>query len=172
MTTMQRREGRQMKRWHASMILALFILGGCCPAKPPSPPASATPAAIDPLATEIVGKWKLVRAGGKPPMEQYIKSQIVEIAADGMWNSKIEAQLPGFGSPDTFSAKGTWTLSDGELSLKNAVANGIRVVGDGPATEKGKMRMESGRLIIEPDPFMAVKKRDAGPTAGEYERDH
>ncbi|HJT79077.1 MAG TPA: hypothetical protein VJ739_17910 [Gemmataceae bacterium] len=97
---------------------------------------------------DVAGKWRLVRVGGKAPseLEIKIKSQEVEIAADGSWKSRIEFQLPGFGAPDVFNA-------DGRLSLPDS-----------------RIRVESGRMVVEPDFFMPARPKGTPEGASEYER--
>jgi hypothetical protein len=97
---------------------------------------------------EVAGKWRLTRVGGKSPVELEVKirSQEVEIAADGSWKSKIEFKLPGFGVPDVFNAEGKLSLPD------------------------SRIRMESGRMVVEPDFFMPVRPKGTPEGASEYER--
>src|SRR5207247_7698043 len=98
------------------------VVNGCNSAKE-SPAPNTKSARVE----DLVGKWRLARVGGKSPaeLEIKIKSQEVEIAADGSWKSKIEFQLPGFGVPDVFNA-------DGKLSLPDS-----------------RIRVESGRMVVE-----------------------
>jgi len=156
-----------MNRGHMLPILFFLpiALMGCIGDK-----AATSPAAASKRTDAIIGKWKLVRAGEKPPADLNIQSQLIEIMANGTWTSKIEFQIPGFGRPDTFNANGTWTLTADELSLQNTPSGGITVGGGGADLRTGRVRMESGHLFVDPDPFMQVKKKGTGPTAGEYER--
>ena len=132
--------------------------------KPPEPTAGSV------RAEEIVGKWRLVRAGGKSPDELNIKSQEIDIAADGTWTSKILFQIPGFGQPDTFTGKGKWSLAGDGINYEYSPAGGLAVAGSGPNSGKSQVRLEAGRLVVDPDFFMQVRKPGAPPVAGEYER--
>jgi formylglycine-generating enzyme required for sulfatase activity len=157
-----------------SMFVAcsLAILAcGCRSDTKPSDPANApTERETDGLrAKDLVGQWRLVRAGGQPPLELYIKSQEIDIAADGTWTSKVEMQPPGRAS-DRFHGKGTWALADGKLNWKYTVEGGVVVRGSGPDSGKSSVRLESGRLIVDPDFFMQARKTGTDPVAGEYER--
>ena len=107
---------------------------------------------------DVVGKWRLVRAGGAPPAERNIKSQEIDIAADGTWTSRVEVQPPE-GAADSFHGKGTWALADGMLYWTSTVK------GSGPNAGESGVRLESGRLIVAPD-FLIRK----GAVHGEYER--
>jgi formylglycine-generating enzyme required for sulfatase activity len=148
-----------------------FFACGCNPDKKPSDPAKApTERETDGLqAKDLVGKWRLVRAGGQPPLELYIKSQEIDIAADGTWTSKVEMQPPGRTS-DSFHGKGTWALADGNLNWRYTAEGGVIVRVSGPDSGKSSVRLESGRLSVDPDFFMQARKTGTDPVAGEYER--
>jgi hypothetical protein len=118
---------------------------------------------------DVVGKWRLVRAGGQPPAELYIKSQEIDIAANGTWTSKVEVQPPERAA-DRFHGKGTWALADGMLYWTYAVQGGVVVKGSGPDSGESSVRLESGRLIVDPDFFMQARKSGTDAVAGEYER--
>ncbi len=150
--------------------LAIFVCG-CNSDKKPSDPgtAPAEPEANGPQVNDLVGKWRLVRAGGQPPTELYIKSQEIDIAADGTWTSKVEVQPPQRAA-DRFQGRGTWSLADGVLKWKYTVEGGVVVAGSGPDSGKSSVRLESGRLIVDPDFFMQAKKSGTTDVAGEYER--
>jgi hypothetical protein len=148
------------------------LICGCNSDKKSSDPgkAPAEPDASGLRAKDLVGKWRLVRAGGKPPAELYIKSQEIDIAADGAWTSKVEIQPPQFSAPDRFQGKGTWSLADGVLNWKYTVQGGAVVSDSGPDSGKSSVRLESGRLIVDPDFFMQARKSGTDAVAGEYER--
>ena len=116
---------------------------GCNSGKQPS-----TSAANAVRLEELVGKWRLIRVGGKDleKLAIKIKMQEVTIEADGKWTSKIEFQLPGFGVPDVFTANGTLALPDSRL------------------------RLESGKLVVEPDFFMPARPKGTPEGPSEYER--
>ncbi len=102
-------------------------------------------------------------------MDFLIKSQEIDIAPDGTWTSKIEWQVPGLGSPDTYQGKGKWSLADGSLNYEYGPGSGLRPGRSEAATGKSSVRLEGGRLVVDPDFFMQARKE--GPAvAGEYER--
>jgi len=150
--------------------LAVFVLG-CNSDKKTSDSgkAPAEPEASGLRAKDLVGKWRLVRAGGEPPIELYIKSQEIDIAADGTWTSKVEIQPPDR-ALDKFKGQGTWLLADGVVSYQYTDQGGMLVSGSGPNSGKSSVRLESGRLIVDPDFFMQARKRGTDAVAGEYER--
>src|ERR1700730_13559361 len=104
-----------MRRCGSAVVVCclMAVACGCTSGK-----QSSAPAADAVRAEDLVGKWRLVRAGGQPPAELWIKSQEIDIAPDGTWASKIEFQLPGLGQPDTFTGKGTWALADGGINYQ------------------------------------------------------
>lgn len=106
---------------------------------------------------EIVGKWRLVRADGKPPAEWWIKSHEIDLAADGTWTCKVvgEGYLDGM----TVNGGGTWSLADGVMSYTNGVNKGT-----------AKVRLEAGHLTVDPGVFISIRKKSPGPIAAEYER--
>ena len=115
------------------------------------------------LERRMVGKWRLVRAGGQAPADSWIKSQEIDLAANGTWTSKIEGD--GFAAGMTAKGGGTWSVAGDVLTCTL----------DGPGNPKGvdtvksQVRIESERLIVDPDHFMQVRKK--GPAVvGEYER--
>ena len=112
----------------------------------------------------------MVRAGGQPPAELYIESQEIDIAADGTWTSKVQVQPPQrAGNPDRFDGKGTWSLAGDTVSYRYA-PQGLVVGGAGPDAGKSRVRVEPGRLIVDPDFFMQARKSGTPPVAGEYDR--
>ena len=160
---------------HLNWILVPYCLTvaicGCNSDSPPS--SSQQPSEIvapGVRAEEIVGKWHLVRAGGKPPIELYIKSQEIDIAKDGTWTAKIEVQPPQMAS-DRFMGQGTWSLADGVMSYEKTSPQGVMVIaGSDLNSGKSHIRVGSGRLIVDPDFFMGARKSGTDPVAGEYER--
>jgi hypothetical protein len=163
-----------MKTWYGLVFTCCLaiIVCGCNSDKKPSDPgkAPAEPDANGLRAKDLVGNWRLLRAGGKPPTDLYIKSQVIDIAADGTWISKVEIQPPQFSAPDRFQGKGTWSLADGVLNWKYTVQGGVMVSGSGPDSGKSSVRLDSGRLIVDPDFFMQARKSGTDAVAGEYER--
>jgi hypothetical protein len=155
----------------------MFAPTGCNSEKPSNTSKKAEEAAkknAEPVTkgiqpSQLVGKWRLVRAGGKPPIELYIKSQEIDIAADGTWTSNVETQPPNFGA-DRFGGQGTWSLADGVLSYKYSAKGGLLIAGSGTNSGKCAVRLESGKLIVDPDCFMQVQKTGTAKVAGEYER--
>src|SRR4051794_20942504 len=65
---------------------------------------------------QLVGNWKLVKAGEEAPTAIGIQLQQIDFAADGKWTSKINFQIPGFGVADQFTNTGTWSLSGATLT--------------------------------------------------------
>jgi len=109
-------------------------------------------------AEDLVGKWRLVRAGGQPPTEMWIYSREMDIAADGTW--KVTQRGAGkvlAGMNQTCG--GTWSLADGVVTYTNGGADSL----------KSQVKLESGRLIVEPDFQMGMVKKGP-PVTGEYER--
>lgn len=106
-------------------------------------------------ADELVGKWRLVRAGGEPPAALNIKSVLIDIASDGTWASEIEMQGQFAGM--SMKGGGKWSLADGVASYTSGANAG-----------KSRVRLESGRLILDPD--FTVRKDGTTELVGEYER--
>ena len=106
-----------MRSFIQVLLLCFFICGCSSEKKPTEQGAPQLEPEISGLHKDIVGKWRLVRAGGKPPIEFYIKSQEIDIAADGTWTSKVEVQPPNFAS-DCFMGQGKWSLADGRHELR------------------------------------------------------
>ncbi len=107
-------------------------------------------------AEDVVGKWWLVRAGGKSPAEAFINSMELDFAADGTWKNKIEWQGPLAGM--TMAGGGTWSLADGVVSFTNGADKG-----------QSRVSLSAGRLALDPD--FTLRKNDATktPLAVEYE---
>lgn len=149
---------------HFNWILVPYCLTiAICGCNSDPPPNSSQPASVSASqgvrAEDILGKWHLVRAGGKPPVELYINSQEIDIAKDGAWTSKIEFQKPHQPAED-ITNQGTWSLAGGVIAIE----------GSDHKTGKSQVRVESGRLILDPDVFMAARKKGTDAVAGEYER--
>jgi hypothetical protein len=124
-------------------LSALLAPGGCG-----SPKAAPETARVGARVTDLAGKWRLVRVAGKAPaeLEIPIKSQEVTVATDGTWKSRIEFTLPGLRVPDTFDA-------DGKL-----------------ADPDPRVRLKSGRMVVESDFFMPAKPKGTPDGPNEYER--
>jgi len=123
---------------------------GCDSGKRPSQPAAQPVRAED-----VVGKWRLVRAGGQPPTALNIKSLQIDIAEDGTWVSEIEiqGQLTGM----SMKGGGNWSIADSVVSYTSGANSG-----------KSRARLESGRLVLDPD--FSVRKDSTQEVSGEYER--
>jgi hypothetical protein len=146
--------------------LAIFLCG-CNSDKKPSDPGKAPkePDASGLQSKDLVGKWRLVRADGKPPAEWWIKALDIDIVADGTWKSKMEGSgevLAGM----TVTGGGTWSLADGVLSYTRDGQGNPK----GVDTVKSQVRVESGHLVVDPDFFMQMRKKSPNPIAAEYER--
>jgi len=156
----------------AFLLIAALISTGCTGSKGTEPTPESVPTEDSTTkslrAGDIVGKWRLVRAGGQSPGEIHIRLQEIDIAADGTWTSKIVVKRPG-AYPDVFGNQGTWSLADGRMSLKFQ-PTGLVVVGSKPVPDSSQVRLEAGRLVIAPDCFMQISKQGTPPLAGEYER--
>ncbi len=120
-------------------------------------PNTAGPNADGLRAADLVGKWRLVRADGKTPAETSLKSQELELAADGTWTSTIEmgGQLAGM----TLKGSGTWSIAPNGVSYANGQDKGT-----------SRVSLSSGRLTLDPD--FHHRKNDAAktPITCEYER--
>jgi hypothetical protein len=125
-------------------------LCGCDSGKHQSQPA-AQPVRAD----DLVGKWRLVRAGGQPPPALNIKSLQIDIAADGTWVSEIEMQGQFAGM--SMKGGGKWSMADGVVNYTSGANSG-----------KSRARLESGRLVLDPD--LSVRKDGTQEVTGEYER--
>jgi hypothetical protein len=148
------------------IVLVAFAVGGCNSAKP-----SASASADTSRPKDLVGKWKLVKAGGKPPDELGYKSLEIDFKPDGTWNSTTVFQMPGFGAPDTFLGHGKWSVDGDQLAYEfDLLAGGMKITGSGPDSGKVRIRREAGRLTVDPNCFAQVRKKDSEPVAGEYER--
>lgn len=99
--------------------------------------------------------WHLVRAGGQPPAALNIKSLQIDIAADGTWVSAIEMQGQFAGM--SMKGCGKWSTADGVVSYTSGANSG-----------KSRVRLDSARLILDPD--FTVRKDGTQEVAGEYER--
>src|SRR5437773_334083 len=88
---------------------------------------------------DLLGKWRLVRVGGQPPAAYDFKSFHIDIAADGTWTSQIVTQGQFVGVM-SIKGGGKWSLADGVVSYTSGDNSG-----------KSRVRLESGRLILDPD---------------------
>jgi formylglycine-generating enzyme required for sulfatase activity len=149
----------------AAFALTLCACSGCGNRneKEPDPPPKSDPSPKSDPAANLMGKWRLVRAGGQPPAEWWIESLEIDLAADGKWTSTTvgQASLQGM----TVKGGGTWSLAVGTLSITR----------DGPGNPKGtetlksQVRLQSGRLVVDPDHFIQAGK-EGRTGASEYER--
>jgi hypothetical protein len=103
----------------------------------------------------LEGKWRLVRAGGQPPAAVNIKSLWIDIAADGSWVSEIE--MEGQFAGMSLKGEGKWSLAEGVITYTSGANSG-----------KSRMRLVSGRLILDPD--FTVRKGGTAEVLCEYER--
>ena len=83
-------------------------------------------------ARDLVGTWRLVRAGGQPPSALNIKSLQIAISADGLWASEIE--MTGEFAGMNMKGGGKWSLANDTVSYTSGANSG-----------KSKARLESGR---------------------------
>jgi len=133
-------------------VTCWFAVAHCgCDSSKPSPQPAAQPAS----AKELVGSWRLVKAGGQPPGSLNIKSLQIDITADGSWVSEIEMQGQFAGM--SMKGGGQWSLEDGVVSYTSGENSG-----------KSRALVASGRLILDPD--FSLRKNGTGEVAGEYER--
>jgi hypothetical protein len=148
--------------------LVLIVAAGCNSATPTGKPAQSADTS---RPKDLLGKWKLVKVGGKPPDELGYKSLEIDFKPDGTWNSTTVFQMPGFGAPDTFLGHGKWSVDGDQLAYEyDLAAGGMKIAGSGPDSGKVKIRREAGRLTVDPNCFAQVRKKDTDPVAGEYER--
>jgi hypothetical protein len=135
--------------WMLSLCWLAVAIGGCDAGR------LSERSTTDMIRTEdFIGKWRLVRAGGEAPSALNIKSLQIDIAADGTWTSAVEMQGPFAGM--TMKGGGSWSLVEGVVSYTSGVYAG-----------KSRVRMESGRLVVDPD--FAVLKDGKTEVIGEYE---
>ena len=104
---------------------------------------------------DLIGKWRLVRAGGQPPAAVAIKSQSIDIMSDGTWVSVIEMQGPFTGM--SMEGGGNWSIADGVVNYTS-----------GDNAGKSHARLKSGRLVLDPD--FSIRKGGTQEVSGEYER--
>jgi hypothetical protein len=146
-----------MRRYVLSVCILLTALG--CPARePPTSTAPTAPTASSgPRVDELAGKWRLVRVDGKEPAEMMVKAAELELAADGTWKSRFD--LGGAGEGMTLRGGGKWSVADGVISYNNGQESGT-----------SRVRLNGGRLVLEPD--FQLRKNDASkrPLNTEYER--
>jgi hypothetical protein len=136
--------------WTLLLCWLTVAMGGCDPGTP-SPQLSTQQVRTE----DLVGRWRLVRAGGEAPVALNIKSLRIDIATDGTWSSEVEMQGPYAGM--SMKGRGTWSLSEGVLTYTAGANSG-----------KSNVRLESGRLVIDPD--LSVLKDGKTEVTGEYER--
>ncbi len=103
----------------------------------------------------VLGKWKLVSAGGSTPAVLSIKSHEMELRADGSWAASSEMQGSFAGMKLNFSGK--WSLSDGALNYTAGSDSG-----------QAKVRVVRGRLVLDPD--FVIRKDGTALVTTEYER--
>src|SRR5262245_24021770 len=67
--------------------------------------------------TDLVGKWRLVKADGKPIGELSLKSHELDLAADGTWTSNIVfgGQMEGM----TMKGGGKWSVEGESINYTN-----------------------------------------------------
>jgi hypothetical protein len=63
---------------------------------------------------DLVGQWRLVKAGGQPPAALDIKALQFDLAVDGTWVSEVEMQVQFAGM--SMKGGGKWSLADGVVS--------------------------------------------------------
>jgi hypothetical protein len=140
-----------MQRCSFALIICWILAGGygCSSGKPSSP--AEQPVRLD----DLVGKWRLVGVGGQPPAAFGFKSLQIELAADGTWTSQIEMQGQFAGM--SMKGGGKWSLADGAVNYTSGDNSG-----------KSRVRLASGRLVLDPD--FTIRKDGATEVPGEYER--
>jgi hypothetical protein len=136
--------------WFLFTCFLPVVVCGCRSGKEAVPPGASGVRAED-----LVGKWRLVRAGGEPPAAVDIKSLRLDIAADGTWSTEIEMQGQWAGM--SMKGGGKWSLADGVVRYTNGSNSG-----------KSHVWVESGRLVLDPD--FSVRKGGTTEVIGEYER--
>ena len=136
--------------WFVTVCCIAVACGGCDAPKPAAQ-SSAQPATVQ----ELVGKWRLVKAGGQPPAALNIKSLQIDLTADGTWVSEIEMQGQFAGM--SLKGGGKWSLADGVVSYTSGANAG-----------KSRAQLVSGRLVLDPD--FSVRRDGTQEVAGEYER--
>jgi hypothetical protein len=145
----QLRVQRRCSQWMLLWSVVSFA-GACQPKKQNAPPAQPV------RAEDILGKWRLVRAGGQPPSDLNIRSLEMDFAGDGSLTSDIEMQGQFAGT--RMQGGGKWSLVDGIISYTSGANSG-----------KSAAQLNSGRLVLTPD--LSVRKGGTIEVTGEYERD-
>src|SRR5438067_1707694 len=97
------------RRWAGLVACLPLVGGGCGPGK-----AAVAPEASRVRADDLIGRWRLVRAGGEPPAAVDIRALWLDIAADGTWSS--EAEMQGRWAGMGLKGGGTWALADEVVS--------------------------------------------------------
>ena len=131
-------------------LVCLVCIGACgCHGRDAS--TSAKPLRRD----DLVGKWRLVRAGGEPPSAMNIKSLQIDVLIDGTWTSDIEMQGQFAGM--SMKGGGTWLLANNEIAYTSGANSGT-----------SKARLSGGVLVLDPD--FSVRRAGKEAVTGEYER--
>jgi hypothetical protein len=106
---------------------------------------------------DLVGKWRLVKADGKALGELSLKSQELELAADGTWTSSIV--FGGQAEGMTMRGGGKWSVDGDSIAYTNGQESG-----------KSKFTLGAGRLTLDPDFHLRKNDSSKAPMVGEYER--
>src|SRR5262249_54510215 len=120
-------------RWSSCARLALGAIALLCACDSGRTPHASTKSAVS--SDDVVGKWRLVRAGGEAPSALQIKSLRIDIERDGNWKSDIE--MEGSFAGMRLQGGGKWSLADGVVSYSS-----------GDNAGKSRVSLEAGRLIL------------------------
>jgi hypothetical protein len=136
-------------------FLACFGVVICCSCNSDKPSSEAGVSGM--RSEDLVGKWKLVKADGRPLGELSLKLQEIDLAADGTWASNIAfgGQMDGM----TMKGGGKWSLDGGVINYTNGQESG-----------KSKVTMNGGKLTLDPDFHLRKNDGSKAPLVGEYER--
>ena len=138
-----------MKRLLRKLFCLVCVAAGGCDGRDASTPAKP----VQP--GELVGKWRLVSAGGVPPSGMSIKSLQIDIRTDGTWTSDVEMQDQFAGM--SMKGGGTWALANNVITYTS---------GDNSGTSKA--RLNGGVLVLDPD--FTVRRGGTDEVTGEYKR--
>ncbi len=136
-------------RWLTTLLLCVSMSG--CGWSKSSPPTANSPVRLE----ELLGKWRMSKVNGQLPAAMDFQSLRIDLAADGTWTSEIKMQ--GAYSGITMKGGGKWSLKEGVIHYTS-----------GENTGTSRVRLDLGRLVLDPD--FTVRKDGTIEVPAEYER--